>query len=199
MRCLICFREMGDYPTIKTYFFNKDIICRDCREKLGFAPARLTIEGVKVYSLYPYRDFFTSMLLQYKEAYDEALSDIFLKPYISSLYRRYIRYTLIPLPSGKSDLERRGFNHNILTFKSLGLPILDCLYKKKDYNQSGLNNRQRQLMINNIGLKENTVLPKRILLVDDVLTSGATLTGAIRLLKTENVLLECLTLAYVNR
>lgn len=87
---------------------------------------------------------------------------------------------IAPVPLSPAALRQRGFNQSALISKSLskatGIPVgLGLLYKKKETpTQIGLSGRQRRLNLRGaFGVRER-LAGQRVLLVDDVVTTGAT-------------------------
>ena len=130
---------------------------------------------------------------------DEALKDIFIYPVRAYLRMRYYKYTLVYVPSSKKNLERRGFNHLVLMFQSLKLNSADILEKIEDISQNNLSIDKRKRMITNIRLKDGVKVPKHILLVDDVYTSGSSIYGSYLVLKNYSEDIKAITIAYVTK
>jgi ComF family protein len=89
---------------------------------------------------------------------------------------------IIPVPLSIKGLRNRGFNQSLLlakvVAKKTGVPLLmDVLFKKKDTPpQIGLSARERQLNLRNVFEVKGGLNGLRLLLVDDVITTGATIT-----------------------
>ena len=98
---------------------------------------------------------------------------------------------VIPIPLYKDRLRQREFNQSALlakyTAKSTGTSLLvDCLVKVKDtMPQVGLSSRERRRNIRNaFGVeKKELIKGKVILLMDDVITTGATVRECSKVLK----------------
>lgn len=98
---------------------------------------------------------------------------------------------LIPIPLAQAKLKEREFNQARVLADSLnpcfGLPVVDnALYRKRNTaSQAGLDRNSRWKNIQGaFGVKnQEAVKDKRILLIDDVLTTGATASEAARALK----------------
>ena len=90
----------------------------------------------------------------------------------------------MPAPSSKIDDEKRGFNHVKEIYKSLGLPILDILEKNTVDKQSSKSKKKR-LNIEKIIEGENIEIlnGKKVLIVDDIYTTGATIFKCIEIVK----------------
>ncbi len=99
--------------------------------------------------------------------------------------------TVMPVPLYKERLRQREFNQSALlakyTAKNTGTPLLvNCLVKVKDtMPQVGLSSRERRRNIRNaFGVdKKELIKGKDIILVDDVITTGATVRECSRVLK----------------
>ena len=97
---------------------------------------------------------------------------------------------IIPTPLHKRRHLERGFNQAELLANQLNLPIINnVLWRKKNIqHQADLNKKQRLKNISNcFAIKnEELIKNKNILLIDDVITTGATLNEQARLLKQNN-------------
>ncbi len=186
-----------DYSSI---FFQTDIICRSCRQKLGYFPIDICLDNLKIHSLYPYQDFTREMLLQYKEGKDEALAPIFLYNHIDKLNRIYKDYVMIEIPSSIQKIEERGFHHVGLAFSFLNIPQIDILRKKDNILQKNTAYEKRNEIINSFELISEKIIDKNILLIDDIITSGNSLLSAYQLIAPFcNREIKALTISYNRR
>ena len=192
--CKICFEPIhnGD---LKHYLFVDDCICYRCRSQWVYKPLVNKINNYKVKSFYLYEKGFKDCIIQYKECYDEALKDIFVYRIKWLIKIRYFSYTLVPLPSSDYAIAKRGFKHVNQMFEILNMPMKDLLIKEKDIDQRLKNESFRKEMIDNIKLKENVVVPKKVLLVDDIITTSATMQGAIKAIEGKAKKIRCLAVA----
>lgn len=103
---------------------------------------------------------------------------------------------IVPVPLHPSRLRSRGFNQAELLAEALGketgLPVRLLLKKgKKTKDQKSLNRMQRQKNVKNAFLIDEDAigerLPMSVLLLDDVYTTGSTLTACARVLKARGV------------
>lgn len=100
---------------------------------------------------------------------------------------RYSRYVVIPVPSFKKDDEERGFNHVVEIYKNLGLEILEILEKTEKHKQATSTVNSRHNVYKYLALSARPDLSKKkVLLVDDVYTTGSTMKSAINLVEKLN-------------
>lgn len=181
--CKICFKEFK-VKSLRTLCFKNITICDDCFNKLKPRFIRYKIYDIKALALYEYDEQFKTLLFQYKGCYDYQLFNVFLEQFSAFLRIYYSGYTLVPIPSNEVDDERREYNHVVEAFSVLKLPIIHVLYKSELYKQSDQkrsdrNNIHKILKMSDIKLVKN----KKILLVDDVCTTGSSLRAAIKLIR----------------
>jgi len=186
MRCLMCGKEKGT-GSLKDILFGKDPLCEECRSQWVKINYSFMLEGVPVFCPYLYEEHFSAALIQYKECGDEALKDVFLYEYRRYLRMHYPGYTLCLLPSSEKKREERGFSHLYGMFESAGMPMMEPFVKLSDVSQKKQNRLERQEMTHGIALKEGIVLPERILLCDDTVTTGSTMKGALNVLPERKV------------
>ena len=181
--CKICFKEIC-VNSLRTLGGNKYCICDRCYSKFKPIFIHYKIDGINGISLYPYDDTIKQYIYILKGCYDVELSQVFLQEF-ASFYKIYFHgYTLVPMPSSKEDDARREFNHVEEIFKCLDLPYLKIIEKTQKYKQSDQAHSKRKeiikyLKVSNLEIVRN----KKILLVDDIVTTGSTLKSAIKLLR----------------
>ena len=179
MRCLMCGKDILADRSLYRLFFTDDLLCMNCRSQWNRQRISFSMDKVPVYSSYVYNEAFASCLLQYKECGDEALKDVFLRLDADYIRRKFRGYTLLLMPSSEAKLQERGFSHLALMCECLQMPVMSPFAKKDGSEQKSLHVKDRQRMAHDIILKDDAALPKRILLFDDVITTGSTLKGAL--------------------
>ena len=90
---------------------------------------------------------------------------------------------MIPAPSSKESDAERGFNHVEEMFKNLKLRMVKCIHKTKGVKQADLTTKERGKIGENLTIDDIDLRRKKILLVDDVYTTGSTIKAMIKLVK----------------
>lgn len=168
--CIICDKESPDGYTHP-----------ECRSKFKFAPTRCT-------SLFTYSELVRKCIRESKYgrlnfASLRQLSD-FGAIYVKNLKEDFGNSIIVPIPSSKKNIERRGFNQATLIGESfcrqLELPSApELLIRVKDTKSNhSLKRSDRFENTKHAFIGSNLVKGKTILLVDDIITSGATLLWA---------------------
>lgn len=182
-RCLVCNEVIED--NFNSLFCEKQKICYRCYKKFNVRNTLFYIEGAQCLILYYYNEFFKDVLYRYKGCYDYELKDCFLTYNLNYLKRKYRGYSVVLAPSFLEDENKRGFNHLQEIFKKLDLPIIKCFKKSKNWKQSSKNKEERKGVQNIIKIDKTRIKGvKRMLVVDDVLTSGSTIKTMLRQLPT---------------
>ncbi len=195
MKCLMCGKDFDENGSLREILFEEDLLCETCRSGWKENKRNDKVGQYKMKSSWIYNDAFKTCLIQYKEAGDEALKDIFLYP-VKKGVRKYLKgYTLLLMPSTKEKLEQRGFSHLRYMFSCLKLPMLDPFITEQ--NQKGKSLKERNAIGKSMYLKENIKLPYKIALVDDVYTTGSTIRGALDCINQKQHKIKIYTVARV--
>ena len=135
--------------------------------------------------VFSYSGFIKDLLLQYKERLDIALAPIFLsfvRPLLKTLFRKHV---FVPVPSTREKEEMRGFSHLEEMLKAWNIPFVNFLEKRGGVQkENAFLERYSSKMINK-SAKAVSLEKKRIVLFDDVLTSGETFRQSLAILKGE--------------
>lgn len=98
--------------------------------------------------------------------------------------QQYIDYLIVPIPLSAPRLKERGFNQsdhigNIVS-RELNLPLNSKLLHRTIHTtpQAGLSRHERLKNLSNVFNASPQVVNKKILLVDDIATTGATFLSA---------------------
>ena len=184
--CKICFRNYYD-DSLSHLFNNRLSICPNCMNEMEAKFIKFDFDGIKALSIYDYDEKIQSLIYQFKGCFDIELRDVFLARYARELRMRYHGYVVVPIPSFEEDDKEREFNHVVEIFKTLNLQMLFLLRKTKRVKQATSSARARQQIHKYMELIYRPNLSKtKILIVDDVYTTGSTMRTAIELVKELN-------------
>ena len=176
----------GD-KTLNSIVNKNSKICEKCFNKFQPKFIHFHIDKIDCLSIYEYDPTIRELLYKFKGCYDIELKDVFLDRYINYLKIKYYGYHIVPLPSYHLDDLKRGFNHVEEIYRRLNLPILKVLEKVKNEKQAKKNKKQRMRSNKTFEITDTSVIKnKKILLVDDVYTTGSSMNAAINLVKQGN-------------
>lgn len=179
--CKLCMQKRGQ---ISLSSFIKSELCEVCQNSLIVNFYTRRIEGYEAVSIYQYDEFFKSFLYQFKAKGDIELANIFLNNYKLYFKLKYFGYLIVYAPSSVESDEKRGFNHVREIFKCLLLKEGAKVEKIFDFKQSELNYIERQTIASRLRLIDGSMLTgKKVLIVDDLFTTGATIRAIIALIK----------------
>lgn len=183
--CKICFSDIK-CTGINALLFSSNI-CQSCFNGFNVIFKEEEVKKVKILFIYNYDETTKKYIFQLKGCFDIALHDIFLERYKQELKLRYKGYVIVPIPSTKSSDIERGFNHVIKIFEGLELPIIKCIEKKEDFKQSDLKKEEREKIKDKFIIKDGERLRnKKIVIVDDIYTTGSSFHAAVELLQPYN-------------
>lgn len=163
-------------------------ICKECEEKIKQYEINL-VQKDKFF-IYKYQDIIRNLLINYKfnDASYLANSFAYLIKNNKKIYSILKSYDIIiPVPLHKKRMNERGYNQTELISKKLEIPIeTKCLIKTKNIKpQSTKTAKQRQIDIKNVFAIQNVdkIKNKKILLLDDIYTTGSTANECIKTLR----------------
>jgi ComF family protein len=169
-------------------------ICTACR--LEWIPHyyKTHFDSHNVHSAVVYTDTASKIILAAKENSIKGADDLVISAIMHVLNKTKIDpsfLTLIPVPSSKQSQRRRGRSFIVDLTQQIsqlsGISMKDCLQvSRRVSDQSGLTRKQRSLnMQGAFSAKAGTYLRGDVILIDDVVTTGATLREAARALNSQ--------------
>jgi len=162
------------------------IVCPSCRQR------QTEIDGIR--SPFRFDEVIRKAIHQLKYHNLKAIS-----PCLAELLAGYLQSNplpgeiIVPVPLHSQRLKERGYNQSSLLARELGkfinLPVIeDCLIRVKQalpqVRTSNIEQRRKNIA-NAFACRDDRVTDKRIILIDDVCTSGATLESCAAALKSK--------------
>ena len=185
-QCIICGKLNEDMVCDKCYNdFNNDVIIKTYKNK--------NFDG-HMY-MFKYENKIRDLILYYKFNDKAYIYEFFTKIVLKNkkICRKLENYDIIiPVPIHKKRMRQRGYNQSSLIAKKLVKDITnltcmeDVLIKdKNNKRQSDLNRHQRQENVKNVYkvINKEKIYNKKILLFDDIYTTGATVNECAKELK----------------
>ena len=190
--CLMCFKSVIEGLDLFELLVYDDVLCGHCRKKLVKLNRYYDVNGLNVFAFYRYNKVLEKWMYQFKENKDETLGKCFIYNLKTRIEREYRGYVLVMVPSSIEKTLERGFHALSTLFSSINLERRDCLIKD-NIKQSKLNRFERYEIKESIHCVDSTIrLCPKILLVDDVCTTGSSLRACYDLIKTDlNIVKIC--------
>lgn len=169
-------------------------ICTQCRREWIPHYYKTHLQHLKVHSALLYTPTASKILLAAKENSIQGADDLLISAITHVLHKAKLDshyFQLVPIPSSKSSQRRRGRSFIVditkKISKEVGLPINDCLQlTRRVADQSGLTRDQRKTNLEGaFSVKPGAILRGDQILIDDVVTTGATLSEAARALNSQ--------------
>ncbi|MCD8209574.1 MAG: hypothetical protein LUC31_02005 [Coprobacillus sp.] len=183
LTCKVCFNKANEF-TLYNIVSNFPL-CDECLNKLKPTWHKEKINGYPALFIYEYDDAIRELIYKFKGCGDYELKDVFIRRYKWYLRSLYSGYLIVPAPSSDESNQERGFNHVEEIFKSCGFKLTKCVRKKYNFKQSSLSAKDRQGVKDKLEVVNGSqVTGKKILVVDDIYTTGSTIKAMINLLET---------------
>src|SRR4051794_1606987 len=155
--------------------------CADCHRLMRpYPPAE------DLWAAYPYDGPAGALVRALKFDGRVAIADAMAAQLVANAPAELLAGTVVPVPVHPDHRRRRGIDHAAVLARALaaraGLDCVECLQRVGDPRpQVGRGRRERMHgPLGAIRLRPGAAAPPEVLLVDDVLTTGATLSASIR-------------------
>jgi competence protein ComFC len=175
--CRMCGRP---FELLESKYRQNDL-CYDCVRWEEDSDWRGYLE--KNESLYNYNDFIKEVIARYKYRGDYALSKVFA----ASLQAKLLEVDqdlLVPIPLSEERLYERGFNQAEALIREIGFTPANVLTRVHTEKQSKKSRNERIHLPQVFQMNADcSFLNKKIVLIDDIYTTGSTLRHAAKVLK----------------
>lgn len=175
-------------------------ICKVCQE-LFLTPSiyKRKIQNIEVISFYKYKDIKNLLHTKHTDLgfyiYKILAENSFKKFALNFNYQN----TIVSI--GVDDKITSGYSHTAILNKALRSKTIKPFYNKlRAKNTASYSGKSKEFrLLNPRNFQMNTFKENDVILVDDIITTGSTLTQAINTMKSnKKEVLFCLTLADVN-
>lgn len=168
-------------------------LCAECRG-LCAADVRVeTVDGLAVRFALDYADVAARVVVSFKNDGRTGLARVLAEPFGRSVDaameavsdpvddREGEEVLVVPIPSRRASMRRRGYRPVSLLARSAGVDLAPILrFTRQPLDQLRLDRRARSDNVRSTMSARARVEGRRVLIVDDVLTTGATLREAVR-------------------
>ena len=161
-------------------------ICNDCWQQIDFQPHAVTKQSISGMALMYYDEMSADLLNAFKEQGQLQIAKRLVGEIIERLDRPSVDF-LAPAPSSKFNFAVRGFAPAEYIASQLSkhwkIPLLNIKLTRQLRDQADLSREARMRNISGAMVSPQPLGGKRVLLIDDIVTTGATLLELARALQ----------------
>jgi predicted amidophosphoribosyltransferase len=167
-------------------------ICSECRSSWHPHYYKTVVDDLIVHSALLYTPTASKIILAAKESGEKGADNLVIDAIVHVLAKKSVETSLcrlVPIPSSKASQRRRGrsFIVDLVTQVSerTGIPMVDCLQvSRRVKDQSGLHRDERAANLAG-AFSLSSHARGELILIDDVVTTGATLREALRAVNSQ--------------
>ena len=206
MKCLLCGQTMKAVLTFSSLLLLKNddsCLCLDCEstfERIGEECCSSCMkteastkcqdcqfwckEGIEVShrAIFTYNQAMKNFFSRYKFDGDFLLRKVFASV-LSEELKKYKEYQFVVIPLSPDRYADRGFNQVEGLVEAADFAYLDLLEKREERASSSKSRSERLETESPFFIKSGVTIPKKILLIDDIYTTGTTINRVKRLLE----------------
>lgn len=165
-------------------------ICTDCQQWQNNPLTKDVLTQNR--AVYHYNDALKALIARWKYRGDYQLHQLFEPAFSQTFSENFLQASdqslLVPIPLSSARLQHRAFNQAEALARLLPYPTANLLTRIEGEKQSKKNRKQRITTSNPFAINQQQFKPaNRVILIDDIYTTGATLHHAARLLKQAGV------------
>lgn len=197
MNCSYCDKKINNKLSFNNIFstnYNK-ILCEDCKSILS-----INRTNFKKYTFFYLAKYVNIKEVIYSIKYQGDVKNFLKFKYILATFLKNNKYDIITfVPSNETRSAIRTFNSIELLCQICNIPykaLFFSPYREKQAKSHKKRKLQNIELLNNI--KKENLIGKKILIIDDIFTSGMTLLSCAKCLEqnSSNITIDFLTLSY---
>ena len=181
------------------FLVSEDGLCTECREN----PVINSLD--KVYPMFSYRLWNKEILFKWKLQCYRNFAYLFSKKILEIYSEEFNDFVIVPVPPRPNKIKKQGWDQidDLIKFMKLqsDIKVMNLLKRTETQQQKQLNREQRLAHKGSAFVLdkkyENKDLPKKVLIIDDILTTGITLENCALALKNAGVEEVCAITVFV--